>query len=53
MRITRIVLVMLAAVAMCRAQGVITTVAGNGTNGSTGDGGPATQRVVPAQRSYG
>jgi len=27
---------------VCRAQGVITTVAGNGANSSTGDGGPAT-----------
>ena len=34
-------LILLVAALVCRAQGVITTVAGNGTNAYAGDGGPA------------
>jgi uncharacterized protein (TIGR03437 family) len=42
MRQGLITLVLLTAPLFSRAQGVITTVAGNGTDASTGDGGPAT-----------
>src|ERR1700733_11441053 len=38
----RILPIILAAPLLAWSQGVITTVAGNGTNASTGDGGPAT-----------
>jgi hypothetical protein len=34
-------LIFVLAAAVCRAQGVISTVAGNGINGYLGDGGPA------------
>src|SRR5258708_40102367 len=34
-------LALLIAPSLCLSQGIITTVAGNGTNDSTGDGGPA------------
>ena len=46
MRLTRIAFVMLSSMALCRAQGVISTVVGNGTNGSTGDGGLATDAEI-------
>src|SRR5437870_9415349 len=36
------ILTILAGSVPCRAQGVISTVAGNGTNATAGDGGPAT-----------
>ena len=42
MRQGLITLVLLTAPMLSRAQGVITTVAGNGADASTGDGGPAT-----------
>jgi uncharacterized protein (TIGR03437 family) len=42
MRSILVALVILAAPSFSNAQGVISTIAGNGTNASTGDGGPAT-----------
>src|SRR5579863_8914592 len=48
--LTRLLPVLLAAPLVCRAQGVITTVAGTGNNsllsGGIGDGGPATKAFV-------
>ncbi len=41
MRLIKTTLSLFAMAALCRAQGVITTVAGNGSNSSTGDGGAA------------
>src|SRR5438067_2381975 len=38
---SRLALIALAALTLCRGQGVISTVAGNGTLNFSGDGGPA------------
>lgn len=46
MRLFVTTLALAAATVLCEGQGVITTVAGNGTNASSGDGGPATSASI-------
>ena len=43
---SRLALYVLAALTVCRGQSVLSTVAGNGTTGFSGDGGPATSAAL-------
>ncbi len=46
----RVAVAVLTIAPLCRAQGIITTVAGSGTLGYSGDGGAATSADTPSNQ---